>query len=82
MPWLTSILADLGHDRTTGEILIGAYMFWNRLPWWIAAMHSAIGNDPDKQERVRKALRAIEPPRRRPWQRSAEATAEPDDPGG
>jgi hypothetical protein len=72
-------LAALGHDRTTDEVLVGIYMFWTRLPWWIAAMRSAIGNDPGKQERARKSLRAIESSRRRRY-RSDEPTTEPDDP--
>lgn len=81
MHWLSSVLAALGHDRTTGAIITGIYIFWKRIPWWIAAMRAAISNDPAKQERTLRALCAIEPPRRRPWRRSGEPAAEPDDPG-
>lgn len=81
MHWLTSMLAALGHDRNTGEIVTGTYIFWRKLPWWIAAMRAATSNDPDKQGRALKALRAIEPPPRRwPWRRSSEATVEPNEP--
>jgi hypothetical protein len=78
MHWLSSFLAD---NRSTGPIVTGAYLFWRRIPWWLAAMRSAVSNDSDKQARALRALRAIEPPRRWPWQRLVEPTAEPDDPG-
>jgi hypothetical protein len=63
--WLTSFLAELGHDHTPYEIVVGAYMFWSRLPWWIAAMRAATSKDPGKLEHAQKALRAIKPRRKR-----------------
>ena len=79
MHWLRSMLAALGLDHTIDEILIGALIFWNKLPWWIAAMRVAIGKDPEKLKRARKALRgALEPRRRWPWQRSPLASRQPN----